>query len=53
MASLKTCGHDKSNHMNLSGTKVRELLKAGQPLPDEFTRREIAAILEKFYKQTA
>ncbi len=52
MASLKTCAHDKSQHMNLSGTKVRELLNAGEKLPDEFTRREIAAILEKFYSQT-
>jgi len=49
MASLKTCAHDKSQHMNLSGTKVRELLKEGKALPDEFTRREVAEILEKFY----
>jgi len=49
MASLKTCAHDKSHHMNLSGTKVRELLAAGQTLPDEFTRREVAEILEKHY----
>ena len=49
MASLKTCAHDKSQHMNLSGTKVRELLRAGEALPDEFTRREVADILEKFY----
>ena len=50
MASLKTCAHDKSAHVNLSGTRVRELLKTGEKLPDEFTRREVAAILEKFYK---
>jgi sulfate adenylyltransferase len=50
MASLKTCAHDKSEHMNLSGTRVRELLNAGERLPDEFTRREVAAILEKFYR---
>jgi len=49
MASLRTCAHDKSQHMNLSGTKVRELLKEGKALPDEFTRREVAEILEKFY----
>ena len=33
----------------LSGTKVCEMLNAGEKLPDEFTRREVAAILEKFY----
>jgi sulfate adenylyltransferase len=53
MASLKTCAHDKSAHVNLSGTKVRELLKAGQKLPDEFTRREVAAILEKYYESAS
>lgn len=51
MASLKTCAHDKSQHMNLSGTKVREMLGAGEKLPDEFTRREIAAILEGYYSR--
>ena len=51
MASLKTCAHDKSQHMNLSGTKVREMLNAGEKLPDEFTRREVAAILESYYSR--
>jgi sulfate adenylyltransferase len=53
MASLKTCAHDKSAHVNLSGTRVRELLRAGEKLPDEFTRREVAAILEKFYESVS
>jgi sulfate adenylyltransferase len=53
MASLKTCAHDKSHHMNLSGTKVRELLKAGEKLPPEFTRREVAEILERYYGNAA
>jgi sulfate adenylyltransferase len=50
MASLKTCAHDKSSQVNLSGTKVRELLRAGESLPAEFTRREIAEILERYYR---
>ncbi len=47
MASYKSCPHDSSNHVSLSGTKVREMLKSGQIPPPEFTRREVAEILLK------
>ncbi len=45
MVSAKTCSHDKSEHVFLSGTKVREMLKAKQMPPTEFTRPEVARIL--------
>ncbi len=41
----KTCPHDKTNHVFLSGTQVRKMLEAGEQLPIEFTRPEVSAIL--------
>jgi sulfate adenylyltransferase len=50
MASEKTCPHPKDEHVLLSGTQVRALLAAGEELPSEFTRREIADILGRHYR---
>jgi sulfate adenylyltransferase len=51
MVSNKTCPHDEGSHLFLSGTKVRDMLAAGESLPEEFTRPEIAQILVQAYRQ--
>lgn len=43
-------GHKKEDFVNLSGTKVREMLSAGQDLPPEFARPEVAHILMDYYR---
>jgi sulfate adenylyltransferase len=49
MASPKTCPHGADTRLTLSGTRVRELLRAGELPPPEFTRPEVAAILAEGY----
>jgi len=44
-------GHRKEDFVFLSGTKVREMLAAGQDLPVEFARPEVARILMEFYQR--
>ncbi|MDQ6748573.1 MAG: sulfate adenylyltransferase [Candidatus Dormibacteraeota bacterium] len=45
MATTRTCPHGGDDRVVLSGTKVRELLRAGEDLPVEFTRPAIAQVL--------
>ncbi len=45
VVSSKTCPHDSSEHVFLSGTQVREKLGRGELLPEEFTRPEVSRVL--------
>jgi sulfate adenylyltransferase len=51
LASPRTCPHGPSDRLELSGSRVRELLRAGEHLPEEFTRREVAEVLREHYLQ--
>ncbi len=52
VVSLKTCPHDKSQHVVLSGTQVREKLSRGELLPEEFTRPEVSRVLMRGVQQS-
>ncbi|MGH8606432.1 MAG: sulfate adenylyltransferase, partial [Gammaproteobacteria bacterium] len=42
--------HQVDDFVMLSGTKVRATLAAGEPLPAEFARPEVAEILGRYYR---
>jgi len=52
VVSSKTCPHGPEHKIAPSGTKVREMLQAGQRPPMEFSRPEIADILIKWAQGT-
>ncbi len=50
-ATSKTCPHGADDWLQLSGTKVRAMLSAGELPPPEFTRPEVARILIDAYRE--
>ncbi len=50
MASTKTCPHAPADRLMISGTKLREMLAAGQMPPVEFSRPEVLQILMDYYR---
>lgn len=61
MASMKTCPHDSKAEIDdngqykggarllLSGTMLRKLMSEGKPVPKEFSKPEVVAILKEYY----
>lgn len=50
MSSMKTCPHDASERLLLSGTKLRKMLSEGADVPDHFSRPEVLTILRTHYQ---
>lgn len=53
MASMKTCPHEAADRVLVSGTKLRKALSEGEPVPDNFSRPEVLAVLAKYYSSIA
>jgi sulfate adenylyltransferase len=51
MASYKTCPHSESDHLLISGTKLREMLENGERPPVHFSRQEVTDILLDYYRR--
>jgi sulfate adenylyltransferase len=51
MASAKTCPHPDSERVALSGTEVRGMLSAGEPVLPHFVRPEVAEVLRGAYQR--
>lgn len=49
MASDKTCPHDASEHVKVSGTKLRKALSEDLDVPENFSRPEVLEILRHYY----
>ena len=49
MASARTCPHDDSDRLLVSGTKLRKWLSEGDEVPAEFSRPEVLDILRQYY----
>ncbi len=49
MATGKTCPHDDTDRIHISGTRLREMLASGADVPIEFSRPEVVQILRDYY----
>jgi sulfate adenylyltransferase len=49
MATSRTCPHTNDDRLQISGTKLRKMFADGEPIPTEFSRPEVVAVLQAYY----
>ena len=49
MATGKTCPHGEDDRLAISGTRLREMFAGREPIPAEFSRGEVVAVLQAYY----
>jgi sulfate adenylyltransferase len=49
MATGRTCPHGEEDRLNVSGTRLREMLANNEAVPTEFSRPEVLEVLRKYY----
>ncbi len=49
IATGRTCPHQDSDRLLVSGTKLRKWLSEGDPVPAEFSRPEVLDVLRQYY----
>jgi sulfate adenylyltransferase len=49
MATAKTCPHDDGDRLTISGTRLRDMFAKCEAIPEEFSRKEVIAILQAYY----
>jgi sulfate adenylyltransferase len=48
MATGKTCPHAAEDRLAISGTRLREMFAGREPIPEEFSRREVVQVLQAY-----
>jgi sulfate adenylyltransferase len=49
MATARTCPHGAEDRLQISGTKLRAMFANKEPIPSEFSRPEVVAVLQAYY----
>jgi sulfate adenylyltransferase len=49
MATGKTCPHGAEDRLAISGTRLRDMFAKRETIPEEFSRKEVVAVLQEYY----